>query len=111
MGVILLDTTRNPWRVDATGGALALPLQITGPLGDLVTIDRMEWYSKGAAQGDTVEVLDCPAGVAAGSGRRLWIQSAQGADMYTWQRQKTARPAQGLCVKTLDSGTLLIYYA
>ena len=108
MGVILLDTVRNPWRVDTTGGALALPLIITT---DMFTVDRMEWYSKAAGQGDTVEVLDNPIGVAAGSGRRIWIQSAQGADMYTWQRQKTARPAQGICIKTLDSGTLLLFYA
>jgi len=108
MGVIKLDTTRNPWRVDATGGALALPLVITT---DLVTIDRLEWDSSGAAQGDAVEVTDSPPGVAAGSGRRQWAASAQGADTYTWQRQKTVRPAQGLCVTTLTSGSLLIFYA
>lgn len=108
MGVILLSTTRNPWRIDATGGALALPLIITT---DMVTIDRMEWTSVGAGQNDEVEVTDSPPGVAAGSGRRLWAMYASGADTFAWQRQKTVRPAQGLCVTALTSGTLLVYYA
>lgn len=108
MGVILLDTTRNPWRVDATGGALALPLIITT---DMVTIDRMEWTSENAAQNDEVEVIDSPVSVAAGSGRRLWADYASGADSFQYQRQKTVRPALGICVTALTSGTLLIYYA
>ena len=108
MGVIALDTVRNPWRVDVSGGALALPLIITT---DLITIDRMEWDAAAATQNNAVEVTDSPPGVAAGSGRRLWAASASGADTFIWQRQKTARPAQGLCIKTLDAGTLLIYYA
>lgn len=108
MGVILLSTARNPWRVDATGGALALPLIITT---DMVTIDRIEWTSQGAAQDDEVEVTDSPTGVVAGSGRRLWAVFATGADTFQYQRQKTVRPAQGICVTALTSGTLLIYYA
>jgi len=108
VGVIKLDTARNPWRVDVSGGALALPLVITT---DMVTIDRMEWDAAAAVQGNAIEVTDSPPGVAAGSGRRLWAQTAMGADAFTWQRQKTVRPAQGICVITLDAGTLLIYYA
>src|SRR5574340_1200382 len=107
MGVIKLDTTRNPWRVDATGGALALPLIITT---DLVSIDRMEWTSSGASQNDEVEVTDSPVGVSAGSGRRLWAVFAAGADTFQYQRQLTHRPAQGICITALTSGTLLIYY-
>jgi hypothetical protein len=108
VGVILLNTARNPWRVDATGGALALPLIITT---DMVTIDRIEWTSVGAAQDAEIEVTDSPPGVAAGSGRRLWAVYAPGADFFQYQRQKTVRPAQGICITTLASGTLLIYYA
>lgn len=108
MGVIAKDTTRNPWRIDVSGGALALPLIITT---DLVTIDRMEWEAAGAVQNNAIAVYDNPPGVAAGSGRLLWGMSASGADTFTWQRQKTVRPAQGICVVTLDAGTLLIYYA
>jgi hypothetical protein len=107
MGTILLDTTRNPWRVDTTGGSSALPLIITT---DLVTIDRMEWTSENAAQDDEVEVTDSPTGVAAGSGRRLWADYASGADAFQYQRQKTVRPAQGICITALTTGTLLIYY-
>jgi hypothetical protein len=103
-----LDTTRNPWRIDAIGGALALPLLITT---DLVTIDRMEWTSEEASANDEVEVLDNPFGIAAGGGRRLWAVYAAGADSFVWQRQKTARPAQGICINALTSGTILIYYA
>jgi hypothetical protein len=108
VGVIAKDTTRNPWRIDATGGALALPLIITT---DLVTIDRMEWTSLSAGQNDEIEVMDSPPGVAAGSGRRLWAAYATGADAFIWQRQKTVRPAQGICITALTSGSLLIYYA
>jgi len=108
MGVILLNTDRNPWRVDATGGAATLPLIITT---DLVTIDRIEWTSEASSQDDEVEVTDSPPGVAAGSGRRLWAVFASGADTFQYQRQKTVRPAQGICITTLSSGTILIYYA
>lgn len=107
MPTINLDTTRNPWRVDATGGALALPLLITT---DLVTIDRMEWSSPAAGASDEVEVLDNPIGVAAGSGRRLWDQAVVALDAFAFQRQLTHRPAQGITVNKLTSGTLLIYY-
>ena len=98
MGVILESTLRNPWRIDATGGALALPLIVTT---DLVTIDRMEWTSSGAAANDEVEVLDSPPGVAAGSGRRLWASFASGADTWVYQFQRTVRPAQGICINQL----------
>lgn len=108
MGAIKLDTTRNPWRISASGGALSLPLVITT---DMLTVDRMEWTSQTAAQDSEVEVTDSPPGVAAGSGRRLWAVFAQGADTFQYQRQKTVRPAQGVCVTALSDGDLLIYYA
>lgn len=108
MATYLLDTTRNPWILTATGGSASLPLIITT---DLVTIDRMEWLSENAAQNDEVQVLDSPPGVAAGSGREVWADFASGADQFTWQRQKTVRPMQGICVATLSSGTLRIFYA
>ena len=109
MGVILLDTTRNPWRVDATGGALALPLIITT---DMCTIDRMEWTSENAAQNDEVEVTDSPVRCRG----RKWaspvgVSMRAGADSFQYQRQKTVRPAQGICITALTTGTLLIYYA
>ncbi len=108
MGTIALDTAADPWIVSATGGALSLPLIITT---DLVNIDRIEWFSPGAAQNDEAKITDSPPGVAAGSGRINWDVEASGADTYMWQRQLRDPPMRGLCVTALTSGTLRIFYA
>lgn len=116
MGVIAEDLTRNPWKITATGGALALPLTITT---QPMRIAVIRWTSPAASPGDRCIIQDNPPPAGSevgggGTGNRDFLVMVADKTPYDSGDRRYGEPhptCNGMVIATLDSGELLITYA
>lgn len=117
MGTVLVDTSGNPWRVAATGGALTLPVTVvgvqnTGNQAYPLLFKRIRWYSPNAAAGDQAIIKDVPGigGTATARVQEEFVASGSQQDGVDEARPRAKELMVGMQVTTLDSGELLFYY-
>lgn len=111
-----VDTGGNPWIITFhSNGGTALPativgVQNTGNQAYPIMPKRIQWISKGAAQGDGVILKDVPGIGGAGTARKIFETYATGADFdYMEARPRARESFVGLQVTQMDSGVLYIY--